>query len=603
MKNKLTQILTALFSGNSLRAKLLWIYFLLILLPLGFFTFYVYNRVSSVIQEQTFTAAQKTFDDATASVENYLSRLREVVDILSMDDIVYRVSSIDQADYSYRQRLEDSTQLSTTFKHLKTLSGVNRIWLYVQNDYLYSNQRQDIRFIVDAAESAWYRDLSTDDRTKWFAPVDFQDQDEDEQGWFSVARTIYNPRSLKEPLAILRADLDKNRIYEAISRTSITENGFFLILCNETVLLSSQDGTVFTDYDEMISCLPKTDTNYWEQIRLDQKKYYVQSTSLSPSGWRMVTVLPYNDIFTLSHELRLEMLFVVLLVGMISYALAYAISQSSLRRISRLAKIMHDVESGNVTARLKAEGTDEIGQLMGSFARMMDRLDILMDEKVEYGRQIKNLELKALQAQINPHFLYNTLDLISCTAILHNVPQISKTVNALARFYKISLSRGRETVSIREELDHARLYIEIQNMRFEDRIHVDWNIDEEILDCRIIKIVLQPIIENAIIHGIFEKPDKTGTIRISTHRDPGGIRITVEDDGVGMDENIIRENFVSTPSGGLTETGGGYGVHNIFDRLILAYGKPYGLFCKSMSGQGTTVTIYIPVIKPGCAPE
>lgn len=598
MKHKSARFLAALFSGSSLRTKLLWIYFLLILLPLGFFTFYVYNRVSSVVQEQTFTAAQKTFDDATASVEDYLSRLHEVLNILSMDDIVYRVSSDDQADYSYQKRLEDSTQLSTTFEHLKTLSGVDRIFLYVKNDYLYSNQQQDIRFIADAADSRWYRELSGDDRSKWYAPADLQDQAADEQHWFSVARIIYNPRSLNEPLAILRADLDEKRMYEAISRTSITENGFFMILRGNTVLLSSQEEDGLTPYAELISGLPEEDTYSWEKIRLGKKNYYVQSTALSLAGWRIVTVLPHSDIFALSHELRLEMLFVVLLAGLIAYALAYAISQSSLRRISRLAHTMHDVENGNVTVRMEAEGTDEIGQLMGSFARMMNRVDVLMDEKVEYGRQIKNLELKALQAQINPHFLYNTLDLISCTAILHNVPQISRTVNALARFYKISLSRGRETISIREELDHARLYVQIQNMRFENRIHVDWEIEEDVLDCRIIKIVLQPILENAIIHGIFEKPGKAGIIRVAARRDPDGIRITVEDDGVGMEESVIRENFVSTPPGGLTETSGGYGVHNIFDRLILAYGKPYGLSCESAPGIGTIVTIFIPAVKP-----
>lgn len=598
MKHKSEKFLTALFSGSSLRTKLLWIYFLLILLPLGFFTFYVYNRVSSVIQEQTFTAAQKTFDDATASVEDYLLRLHEVLNILSMDDIIYRVSSHDQSDYTYRKRLEDSTQLSTTFEHLKTLSGIDRIWLYVQNDYLYSNKQRDILFIADAAGSCWYQELSKGDHSKWYAPADFQDQTADEQHWFSVARIIYNPRSLKEPLAILRADLDEKRMYEAVSRTSITENGFFMILRGNTVLLSSQDEADLTPYAEIISSLPETDIGSWKKISLQNKNYYIQSTTLSFAGWQMVTVLPHSDIFALSHELRLEMLFVVLLAGMIAYALAYAISQSSLRRISRLAHTMHDVENGNVTARIEAEGSDEIGQLMGSFARMMNRIDVLMDEKVEYGRQIKNLELKALQAQINPHFLYNSLDLISCTAILHNVPQISKTVNALARFYKISLSRGRETISIREELDHARLYVQIQNMRFEDRIHVDWKIEEAVLNCQIIKIVLQPILENAIIHGIFEKTDKAGTISVSARLDPGGIRITVQDDGVGMEENIIRENFVSTPPGGLTETSGGYGVHNIFDRLILAYGEPYGLFCKSTPGLGTVVTIFIPAVNP-----
>ena len=144
--------------------------------------------------------------------------------------------------------------------------------------------------------------------------------------------------------------------------------------------------------------------------------------------------------------------------------------------------------------------------------------------------QIKNLELKALQAQINPHFLYNSLDLINCTAIDRNVPEISRMVNALGKFYRLSLSKGREVISLAEELRHAQLYVEIQNLRFENRILATWDTDASADRCQIIKIVLQPIIENAILHGIFEKPSKSGHLNVRVRRYDDGIRITVEDE-------------------------------------------------------------------------
>lgn len=227
---------------------------------------------------------------------------------------------------------------------------------------------------------------------------------------------------------------------------------------------------------------------------------------------------------------------------------------------------------------------------------MMDRVDTLMEEKVEYGRQIKNLELKALQAQINPHFLYNSLDLINCTAINRNVPEISRMVNALGRFYRLSLSKGREIISLSDELKHAKLYVDIQNMRFENSIDVTWDLDPACNDCQIIKIILQPLIENAIIHGIFEKPTKTGKLAITTRRSDDGIRITIEDNGIGMDETTRLANFSVSPPGEIAATAGGYGVRNIQDRLRLAYGEPYGLFCESTPGQGSVVTVYIPSI-------
>ncbi len=215
-----------------------------------------------------------------------------------------------------------------------------------------------------------------------------------------------------------------------------------------------------------------------------------------------------------------------------------------------------------------------------------------------YGQQIKNLELKALQAQINPHFLYNSLDLINCTAISHSVPQISRMVKALGQFYRLSLSGGNEQILLAGEMKHARLYVDIQNMRFEDSIQAHWSLDEDAGRCLIIKIILQPLIENAILHGIFEKDSKRGNLWVSARRNADVITITIEDDGVGMNEEELYAAFFSAERKSLSETSGGYGVRNICDRLLIAYGEPYGLSCESTPGRGTTVTISIPAIEP-----
>ena len=162
--------------------------------------------------------------------------------------------------------------------------------------------------------------------------------------------------------------------------------------------------------------------------------------------------------------------------------------------------------------------------------------------------------------------------------------------------YKLSLSRGRERIPLSDEFLHARLYIDIQNMRFENRIAVIWNIDEQVLPCIIVKIILQPIIENAIIHGIFEKPEKTGTLNVRAVKINGDIVITVSDDGVGMDSKTLYRNFdLSAPA---VPEASGYGIRNINERLHIAYGGEYGLTCSSGRGKGTTVTIRIPVQYP-----
>ena len=173
---------------------------------------------------------------------------------------------------------------------------------------------------------------------------------------------------------------------------------------------------------------------------------------------------------------------------------------------------------------------------MNSFLSMSRRMKEMIDERYEMGQAIKSAELNALQAQINPHFLYNSMDLINCIAIQNNVPQITEMVAALVRFYRLSLNSGNETVTLRQELMHVKTYIQIQNMRFEEKIYFSCNEEEWMDNCIIPKIILQPLAENAIIHGILENENQTGRIdiRFSREHSPSGkdeIYIRMKDDG------------------------------------------------------------------------
>lgn len=581
---------------GKLKTKLLCVYFLLVVLPLGLFTLYAYSRIRSTAREQALSAAQNAFDSSAASVQQALDTLDEVLDILAADPLVYAMASNDPADFSYIRRLEDSDQLELTFQHLRKLSGVAQIRLYVDNGYLYTSKRSSIMQAEEAAGSGWYEAVASGDRRSWFAPADFSDQPEAERQRFAAVRVIYNPRAVLEPLAVLRADAEAAYILQYFNAPPVVENGSLLLLREDQVLCASSGKLTEAEQAGLAGRIPAPGGG-WEPVEWEGRRYYAQCRELEGADWRMASILPAAGVFRLSTELRLEMLAVVVALGVAAYLLAYAISQSTLNRVSLFAKTMEAVEQGDVRTRLKPEGDDEIAQLMGGFDRMMDRIDGLMEERVEYARQIKHLELKALQAQINPHFLYNSLDLINCTAISRNVPEISRMVRALGQFYRASLSRGREVIPLADEIRHVQLYVDIQNMRFDDRVRVEWQLDESAGQCQVIKIILQPLIENAMIHGIFEKPSKTGTIRVCTRREGSQLRITIEDDGAGMDEAARLANFSPTPPGG-GDTEGGYGVRNICDRLRIVYGEPYGLFCESTPGKGTRVTVLLPAIEP-----
>lgn len=598
MKNRFLRRLQRFTVCGKLGRKLMCIYFLLIVFPLGLFSFYANLRVKNMVQEQTFSVAQTAFDDTCMSLERLLGRLDGVIDILSTDPLIYMMASNNPRDYTYMHRLEDSAQLATTFEYLCMLADIDLIRLYVNNDYSYSNTMTNIIQISDAQHCGWYRTAKSGERL-WCAPADFENASEESpQNCFSSVQVIYNPNRVKEPLAILRADIDAKRVEQLVYSSSITENGLLLLLRDDQILLSSDPQLSISYPDDLIAQVQSLSPGAWETVQADGGEYYARCEKIGPSGWLIASILPYRDVFRLSREMSVEMLLTVFFVALAAYLLAYLISQATLKRISQMAVTMQAVEKGNVAVRLTPSGDDEIARLMDGFNQMMDRVDALMEERVEHGRQIKNLELKALQAQINPHFLYNSLDLINCTAISHNVPEISRMVGALGKFYRLSLSKGREVISLSDEIKHAKLYVEIQNLRFENRVLTEWDTDPSADGCQIIKIVLQPIIENAILHGIFEKPSKCGRLKVTVRRGDDGIRITVADDGIGMDKDTLLANFSKTAPPENPAASGGYGIRNIQERLILAYGASYGLSCESHPGKGTIVTVHIPAITP-----
>lgn len=594
MMNRLRSRIGQFLNDIPMHIKMLCVYFLLVAVPLVGFTGFAFVRVNRVVQDQTFAAAQKISEDIYTNLLSTFSQTEATMDILAHNQLVYRMISANPLEYPLVDQLKDTQQLEETFSHLQKASGASRIAVYTGSEYLYSHQNQDIFSLEDVSQTPWMQTLLlSQSPARWFVPSELGEPD---CHVFSNMRILYNTVHLEHPQAVLRVDVDMERIAEYMEAEPVTENGVLLLLYHGNVVLSS--GSAHTDSDVMAAQLQAVQPNHWEDVSVNDVPCYLHHRPLAMEGWELATLIPKSDLRQVSRSLSLDLVKIAVILLGIAYGIAYLVSRSALKRLSCLSDAMQAVENGDTSVQLIPQGKDEIGQLTHSFAVMMQQINTFMDEKEAYGREIKNLELKALQAQINPHFLYNTLDLVNCTALLHNVPEISRVVTSLAKFYKISLSKGREVITLREELRHARIYLDIQNMRFENRVKVQWQADPDILDCQTIKIILQPLIENAIIHGIFEKEEPTGCLSLRAYGQDGDVVIEIEDDGVGMDEQTRVRNFTYQPGmPGLTP--GGYGVCNINERLHLAYGDGYGLSCESTLGKGTRITVRIPAQKEG----
>ncbi|MBQ6735468.1 MAG: sensor histidine kinase [Lachnospiraceae bacterium] len=578
-----------LAKNTSLRAKLFVLFSVLLLLPFGVFAFYTTNRISETLRTQTLSAAYKAFHDTVVAVSARAKNASDVISLLVYNDAVYRIAQPDAPDYSFVHQLEDSRSLSVEFENLEVLTGISRIRLYIDTDVISYGKGQILQSLEDISALPRFSLFNEQNTHLWFSPRDFV---ESEDATFSCMRMLYHPRAINTPLAVLRVDVSYRDMLDALHGSSVTEQGMVLLTDENDVLLSDGGTRSLSLSSVDISAITGQPADDWQEAEIHGESCFVYYTEVDDTGWYLVAVIPEEEIISPGVRLRNEMLLIAGLLVLVALSFAVIISNLLTRRMRALSGRMQMVEEGRMNVRPLTPSKDEVGQLIEHFNRMMVNLQHLMEEQVRQGMEIKNLELRALQAQINPHFLYNTLDTIHSLAFETDSPKIREMVSALASFYRISLSKGSDRIPIRDEIAHAKAYVEIQNIRFTGQVCVSWRIEREIEEQSIIKIVLQPLIENAMIHGIFEKEASCGTIIVSGKREDGDILISVEDDGVGMRQEEVSRYFMSYDDNGSSR--GGYGIRNINERLHLAYGECYGLSCISTPGKGTIVTIRIP---------
>ncbi|MGN0276407.1 MAG: sensor histidine kinase [Hominisplanchenecus sp.] len=314
--------------------------------------------------------------------------------------------------------------------------------------------------------------------------------------------------------------------------------------------------------------------------------------SLENCDWHIVGVCYVDEMITSKVERVVSSLVVILVIVLFGTCFMGSVfSRWFSKPITQLVTAMSEFEGDNGEFVYQpVHGTQEIDALSDSFEHMVIRNQKLMEKVRQEEISLRKTELKALQAQINPHFLYNTLDAIAWLCEEERNEDAVKMVNALARLFRISISRGHELIPIEKELQHAQSYLQIQNFRYKNQFTYSFDVDETCLSYLCNKITLQPIIENAIYHGMDRTVDE-GMIKIGIHQDPNRIIFTVEDNGVGMTEEQCREVLKKEPG-----DRAGIGIKNVNDRIKIYFGDEYGLTIESELDVGTCVTITMPKV-------
>ena len=536
-----------------------------------------------------------TYNEAISMLDRYFDSMEAAMRNILSNEEVYKVAvgSI-EGDTVFRQKAYYNAFIKR-IGYIRLLSPIDGIRLYVKSDRPYIINDEEI-FSLNAVEnSEWYKNLRTEKNSRhWIIPNYIKEPDGEGSRFFSYLGVIYRPDALSEPLAVLRIDIDKDKIEELLQRIKFNSETSVLLTGGENIVYGFSGNGEKISVDELSKLQEEQDESNWTFVKYNSLKYIFRTEMLNANDWYLTSLVPQSSILQKQQILYLTLLITLFGIALISYGLAYSTIKSSLKRIFILNKEMKRVESGDLSHKIKPEGSDEIGELMSSFQAMTLRMEEMIDEKYRMGKEVKNAELKALQAQINPHFLYNSLDLVNCLAIQHDVPEIADMINSLVEFYKLSLNRGQEILSLYDELRHVQTYVRIQNMRFEKKIRLEIIEEPWMKKYAILKIILQPLVENSIMHGILEKEDSRGEIKISSALKDNRIYITIEDDGVGMSLNQIENLLKETNE--VQHRGSGYGVKNINERIKLYYGADYGLVFESRENKGTTVTVSIPAI-------
>ncbi|WP_241158413.1 cache domain-containing sensor histidine kinase [Cohnella candidum] len=316
--------------------------------------------------------------------------------------------------------------------------------------------------------------------------------------------------------------------------------------------------------------------------------------------WSTIGAFSTSEAAPEIKQIRLYVAAFVFGVCILGITASFALSQGISRPIHRLMAFMQRAESGDLTTRYWGGGMDEVGMLGRSFNSMLTKIHDLMSLTERQEKQKREAELRILQAQIKPHFLYNTLDTIHWMSRKRGAADVAEMVEALSKLFRIGLSKGSEFIPLAEEFDHVRSYLQIQQMRYKDKLLFELELDPQIAHVPVLKVILQPIVENAIYHGIKERRG-IGRILVKGSEWDGRIVLSVTDDGVGMDDRklaAMRDKLASAmeSDSGFGSSGSGYGLTNVQSRLLLTYGKPeYGIQIDSRPGFGTTVTIAYPM--------
>lgn len=573
-------------NNMNVQQKMILIYGVVGFVPIVILFVFCSHKMNQILTDKETTNVQSFLYQSRERMDNQLTIYNNLSDYISFNQSIAQVlSQINISNYEmYEQLTHVVDPLLTSVKYFH--EDVELVTIYTGEDMV--KHDTTLAPITEVQDAFWYDDIVHSQDILWYV-------DPNDKEVFSVRKMPMLEKNGVLGIFYLKANYEN--LFEAFEQSLFRNCGLVILdetnqLIYETSDFDKKNKKLKLEYTQLEKALSQLEGSDVTTVKIQGEKYLLVREVSKKSGWTIAFYMPSELIVTPTQSLHaLTVLTMILAVAAAGIAL---ISFSRLigNRLKKLQKLMNEVEEGGLDIEIISTNTkgDEIDDLFRSFGKMIHQIQFLIEEVYQGEIRQKKYEMKALQAQINPHFLYNSLSLINWKALEAEQTDISNITLALSTFYRTSLNKGGNLLRVVDEINNCKSYLEIQLYMHDYEFDVEYHVDEAILDCETINLILQPLVENAIEHGIDLKEDgERGKLFVSGYREGEGIVLKVEDNGVGMEPERASEM--------LSMKSKGYGVRNVNERIQLQYGKEYGLQVESAIGKGTKVLIYLPYIQ------
>ena len=573
---------------HSIRSAILSSYVLIVMVALMVFAMVALGYTEKTVMENAEEYSIQLIEQVNSDIDSYMDYLHNISVLIASDGDVQEY--LFEEELSESERSERFARIITQFGTImETREDIVNIGILGTERYIINQGFSKMNENVRLEELDWVLETYDKEGLTAISSSHVQNLVDGKYEWvITLGKALYN-HNTKEREGLFFVDFNYSSISELCSGISFGSRGYIYILDEQgNLIYHPQQQLLYSGLkQELIGEVLDCEESSF--ITADGKLYSICKSE--DTGWTVVGVAYTEELLKNSEETtRIYMISAFgIMIG--ALAVAYMLSYEITKPIKVLRDSMKEVEKGNFeNAALEVCGQNEIARLSSSFNIMTTEIKHLMEQNVEAQRQKRKSELKALQAQINPHFLYNTLDSIIWMAEWGKTKEVVLMTSSLAKLLRQSISNQNELVRVEEEVEYTRSYLTIQKMRYKDKLEYEIEVSPEVLGRKIPKLVLQPLVENAIYHGIKYKEGK-GTVRVEGIQDGNQMVLKVSDDGIGMNPETLSKIFEKRE----TDTKrNGVGVLNVHERIQLYYGKEYGLNFISEENKGTMVEVTIP---------